>query len=228
MRGKRGQITVAAGVNGAGKSTILGRYIERSGGAYYNPDERTRALVASGMDAASANARSWQEGFDALRAAVDAGAHFSFETTLGGHSIIGELFRALALDRPVAVHYVGLSDVELHIRRVAARVARGGHDIPEARIRERFVASRENLLRLIGTKAAIRVWDNSEEDADGLPRPVEVLRIGDNQLLYPVTPTQLAATPGWAKAFVLRSIDVCALPAGLKKAVRAGRRSRQR
>lgn len=217
-------IIVAAGVNGAGKSTIIGKYIESAGGAYYNPDARTRALIEGGLSEEQANARSWQEGYDALRQAIDANASFIFETTLGGRSIAAELFRALALGRDLTIHYVGLADVDLHIRRVAARVRRGGHDIPEQKIRERFTTSRENLLSFIGTNASIRAWDNSEEDTDGRPRPVEVMRIQANRLLYPGTVRALAATPGWAKALVRRALDVCEEPAALKQ---AGRRTRR-
>jgi predicted ABC-type ATPase len=85
-----GEIIVAAGVNGAGKSTIIGHYIESAGGDYYNPDERTRALVAAGLSRDDANARSWHEGHDALKRAIDTGTTFIFETTLGGKSVAAE------------------------------------------------------------------------------------------------------------------------------------------
>lgn len=45
--------------------------------------------------------------------------------------------------------FVGLDLPERHIARVAARVARGGHDIPEGMIRARYDSSRKNLLRLM-------------------------------------------------------------------------------
>src|SRR5690606_18626324 len=138
-----------------------------AGGDYYNPDERTRAYIKAGLDPDDANSRAWQDGFDALKRAIDANASFTFETTLGGKSIVVELFRALALGRRLTIYYVGLESVDLHIRRVAARVRCGGHDIPAAKIRERFAHSRDNLLGFIGTRASIRAWDNSDEDESG-------------------------------------------------------------
>lgn len=214
-----GEIIAAAGVNGAGKSTIIGRYIESVGGNYYNPDERTRAFVKAGLSADDANGRSWQEGYEALRRAIDNGTTFTFETTLGGKSIVAELFRALARGRKLTIYYVGLESVELHLQRVAARVKHGGHDIPEAKIRERFTNSRENLLGFIGTQASIRIWDNSDEDEQGLPRPTDVLRIENNRLKYPNTLKTLNATPAWAKPLLACALEVCDLPAALKKAV---------
>jgi predicted ABC-type ATPase len=215
---RRGGIFVAAGVNGAGKSSIIGRYAQQNGAPYFNPDEHTRALVAAGLDPAQANARSWHEGFSALRHAIDHNLAFTFETTLGGHSMVAELLRALARGRPVTIYYVGLQGVDLHLRRVAARVKRGGHDIPEDKIRERYLSSRENLLRFIGTKASLRVWDNSQEDPAGLPNPVDVLSIEDNRLLYPHTVRALKETPAWAQPLVQRALEVCTLPAALKRA----------
>ena len=218
MPERGGEIIVAAGVNGAGKSTIIGQYAKNSGAAYFNPDERTRDYVKAGLDEVTANARSWQEGFDALKRAIDNNTSYTFETTLGGKSIMTELFRALARNRPVTIYFVGLNSVELHLRRVAARVKRGGHDIPREKIQERFVSSRENLLGFIGTQASLRVWDNSEEDPGGRPMPVDVLIIESNQLLYPDTVKALKATPTWAKPLVQRALEVCKVPAALKRA----------
>ncbi|MEW6168745.1 MAG: AAA family ATPase [Pseudomonadota bacterium] len=211
-----GEIIVAAGVNGAGKSTIVGRYVQDAGGAYYNPDERTRAYVEAGLSQDDANGRSWQDGYEALKRAIDTGTNFTFETPLGGKRIVAELFRALARGRGLTIYYVGLESVELHLQRVAARVRRGGHDIPAAKIRERFAHSRENLLGLIGTQASIRVWDNSEKDGHGLPRPVDVLGIESNRLKYPDTLKAVKATPSWAKPLVARALEVCDLPAALR------------
>jgi predicted ABC-type ATPase len=49
----------------------------------------------------------------------------------------------------VRIWFVGLSSPELHVQRVRLRVARGGHDIPEETIRERYDRSRINLIEMI-------------------------------------------------------------------------------
>ena len=56
--GSRGTITVLAGVNGAGKSSVAGAYIRQKGGDYYNPDEFTRSLLAQNPGLAPAEANS--------------------------------------------------------------------------------------------------------------------------------------------------------------------------
>ncbi|HEX7380924.1 MAG TPA: zeta toxin family protein [Nevskiaceae bacterium] len=193
-----GRITVAAGCNGAGKSTLLAPFIRAAGGAYYDPDRYAQALRAAGLDARHANVAAWHRGFAALTAAIDGDSDFVFETTLGGQRITAELLRALARGRQVVILYVGLDSADLHVRRVAERVARGGHDIPEALIRSRYDASRRNLLRFVGTAATLRVWDNSAQSPDGTPRARLLLDIRAGRLHLPAG-SEIAVLPAWIR-----------------------------
>lgn len=201
------QIFVAAGTNGAGKSSIAQPYIERFGGRYFNPDEVTRDLIDRGMPVADANAHAWQINFDMLRTAIDKGLNHAFETTLGGHSIALELMRALAMGRTVQMIYVGLETVDLHIERVAQRVSRGGHDIAEKKIRERFDRSRENLLAFIGTPAHIMVWDNSSPLVDGAPKPRHLATLNGRHLTLPPG-RPITSTPTWAQPLLARALQL--------------------
>ena len=75
---------------------------------------------------------------------------------------------------------MGLDSVERHIARVRSRVAQGGHDIPEDKIRARYAQSRLNLIRLLPRLTELLLYDNSEE-ADPrtgtAPAPGLVLRM---------------------------------------------------
>jgi predicted ABC-type ATPase len=207
LAAKAGRIIVAAGTNGAGKSSIVGPLIRVNGGSYYNPDEHTRELVKAGLPLQEANAQAWCIGYDALQHAVDRGVNFAFETTLGGDSITMELLRALAVGRRVVMLYVGLATVDLHIQRVAERVIRGGHGIPEDKIRQRFDSSRANLLKFIGTRAEIRVWDNSHQTADGSPAPCEIFRVQNRKLIIPRN-GDVSKTAGWAQPLVAKALSL--------------------
>lgn len=199
------RILVAAGANGAGKSSIVQAFLQAHGGAYFNPDEETKKWFARGMPEPEANAMAWRTNFDILRAAIDTDHSHAFETTLGGHSIPFELMRALAMGRRLAILFVGLSSVDLHLQRVAERVARGGHGIPDDKVRARFIRSRENLLSFIGTKADLRVWDNSEQSADGRPRPRLIFSITDQKLVLPPQHDPFAV-PAWVKPLLARAM----------------------
>ena len=97
------------------------------------------------------------------------------------------------------VWYVGLDTPERHIARVRARVARGGHDIPEARVRDRFDTSRLNLIRLLPRLTELVVYDNSAEadpQSGAAPEPLLVLRWARGKITESCA---LPLTPGWAK-----------------------------
>ena len=204
MAGRRPVLLVLAGVNGAGKSSIGGNVmLRRAGLAWFNPDTYTRLLVQDGMPLADANARAWQHGVDLLGRAVAAGENHAFETTLGGATMTQKI-AAAAATHDVLVWFCGLSSAEQHIARVAARVAAGGHDIPEAKIRERWVQAPLNLIALMPHLHGLRVFDNSAEAAPGsaVANPVLVLKVQQGEVEFPLALDDLAKTPAWAKPIV--------------------------
>ena len=213
MRKNPGKIVVVAGTNGAGKSVIAGEMTAAHRLAYLNPDELAKVLMATGKSREEANAIAWRFGYEGLRNAVDRNENFALETTLGGESIAAELHRAARLNREVHILYVGLSSVDLHIQRVHARVARGGHDIPEQKIRERYVKSMVNLLGLVGKIASLQVFDNSEESSTGVPRAKLVLRMKGKRIVEPDRRTLLLNTPDWAKPIVAKALRERGAPA---------------
>lgn len=205
---RRGRITVIAGVNGAGKSSVVGASIREMGGRYVDPDEEASALMAENrrLTQQEANALAWELSRRGLERAIERRQHFVFETTLGGRTISRLLTAALDTDLEVVMRYVGLDPAERHIARVKARVLLGGHDIPEARIRERYEASRENLVRLLPRLADLIVYDNSEErdPARGeAPAMVPLLRTARGCIQFLAPKEQI---PSWARPIVAAAI----------------------
>lgn len=204
----RPRIYVLAGVNGGGKSSIGGAALRDSGAKYYNPDETARELMTARPELTldEANAKAWRIGRALLERAIQERLDFSFETTLGGNTITRLLGNAARNGIEVVVWYVGLESPELHIERVAARVRKGGHSIPEDVIRERYKRSRLNLIQLLPFLAALRVYDNShhgEPEAGGLPEPRLVLHMVEGRILGP---EDLSQTPVWAKPIVAAAL----------------------
>ncbi len=194
-------ITVLAGVNGAGKSSIAGGFTENAHGGYFNPDTAAveiRALHPN-ISHALANGQAWQLGRALLEQAITEGRDYRFETTLGGRTIADLLERAARSGHRVNVWFCGLASPETHLARVARRVAQGGHDIPAGKIRERWNTSRENLIRLLPLLHHLRVYDNSTEadPAEGsTPRPVLWLEMKDRRI---TAPADLSGAPGWVQ-----------------------------
>lgn len=164
-------ITVIAGVNGAGKSSIFGSHIRQNGGEYFNPDEVTQQIIKNepALGATDANSRAWTMGRDFLAQAIALDLDHTFETTLGGKTITRMLLEAIDRGVEVRVLYCGLATAELHIKRVRQRVKRGGHDIPSDKIRARWDSSIGNLFLLGAQCSALTLFDNSKPFANDLP-----------------------------------------------------------
>jgi len=209
---ERARIYVLAGTNGAGKSSIAGATVRASGAEYFNPDEAAGTIRGSrpGMTQAEANSQAWFEGKRLLEKAIAERLDFAFETTLGGNSISRLLERALDARMEVRVWYAGLSSPELHVARVRARVAKGGHDIPDADIRRRYNLGRLNLIRLLPRLTELRVYDNSEEadPSSGVaPTPRLVLHQDAGRIM---NAGDLGSTPDWAKPIVAAAMKLAA------------------
>ena len=179
-------ISVLAGVNGAGKSSIAGESLRAAGTDWFNADEFVRSLQTQfpNRPLDEINSAIWSEGVRRLKRAIQENTDYTFETTLGGKTITNTLLDAIAAGTQLSIWYCGLASPELHIERVAARVARGGHDIPEALIRARYKQSMRNLCRLTPGLHELAVYDNSASlDESGRPRTRQLLHVVDGQLI---------------------------------------------
>lgn len=202
-------IYVLAGTNGAGKSSLMGSLLLQSGAEYFNPDLAALHIRSAnpGMSQEQANSAAWNEGKRLLERAIDQKVHFAFGTTLGGGTITNLLERALSQRIEVRIWYVGLEGVDRHIARVRSRVAHGGHDIPEERIRDRYVRSRLNLIRLLPRLTELLIFDNSIEadpHTGATPEPKLLLHLVQGKVRETCLLTEV---PGWAKPILAAALN---------------------
>jgi predicted ABC-type ATPase len=203
------RILVLAGVNGAGKSSLGGEIIRRSGLNYFNPDEAARRIQATTRcSIAEANGLAWEEGKRRLEAAINGRLNHAFESTLAGRTMPALLIDASRAEIEVLVWFVGLSSPEQHIARVRARVAAGGHDIPEEMIRKRWHASRRNVVDLMPHLAELQLFDNSaESEGQTIPEPRLLLRCDHRRIVAPAF-DELQNTPEWAKPIIAAALKL--------------------
>ena len=193
---------VLAGVNGVGKSSLLSRALTQRGLGWFNPDDYARELMRQGgCTQQQANAEAWTAGTKLLRNAISEGHDHAHETTLGGTSLPRMIARA-AETHEVHLWYCGLATPELHIARVQARVAAGGHAIDRERIRQRWTAAPRNLIELMPKLTALRVYDNSVTAAPGepIPEPELLIEVRQQVVRQPAADDleALTALPEWA------------------------------
>ena len=215
---RHGSIFVLAGCNGAGKTSIGGAALLESGVRFYNPDDAARNISSANAHLnppptmGEVNAAAWSQGRTLLERAIDRHLDFAFETTLGGQTMTELLERAAVEGLAVHVWFAGLDNVELHIERVRQRVTRGGHDIPRAKIVERYDSGRKNLVRLLPQLASVRLYDNSVQ-ADPrqgcTPAPRLLLHCVEWKIVSPTKlRSLLAETREWAKPIVAAALDL--------------------
>ena len=203
-------IAVLAGVNGAGKSSVAGGFLHKEGDIFFNPDTIAQQIrdLHPDIPPTLANAHAWQIGKSLLEQAIAEGRDYRFETTLGGRTIAQLLERAAKSGHRLHIWFCGLASADLHLKRVKSRVAHGGHDIPEAKIRERWTGSRENLIRLLPLIDHLRVYDNSTEanPAEGQrPRPILLLEMQRSKI---TAPADLSGAPDWAQPIIAAAIHL--------------------
>lgn len=153
-------IQVFAGPNGSGKSTITAGIPVV--GIYINADEIQRQLQCTALEAAQ-NAERTRE------YCLANGLDFTMETVLSTPRNIDLIRRAKEQGYYVIVFFVLTCHPDINVQRVADRVARGGHDVPEEKIRSRYVRSLKNLPQLLDLCDELYVFDNSFSRGAGEP-----------------------------------------------------------
>lgn len=158
-------VIVIGGPNGAGKSTCAAEFLphEFDVRQFVNAD-----VIASGLSAFAPETVALHAGRIMLARLDELAAQrqdFAFETTLSARTHARFLRRLQAEGYRVEVYYVRLESPDLAVLRVAARVRRGGHAIPEETIRRRYWRGLVNLMELYRPPADSWVLcDNSGEE----------------------------------------------------------------
>ncbi|UUO07406.1 zeta toxin family protein [Blastopirellula sp. J2-11] len=141
-------VIVIAGPNGAGKST-LAPYLLRD---HLRVREFVNAdVIAQGLSAYAPEGAAFEAGRIMLARLHELAAmrkSFALETTLASRSYARWLKELKTSGFESHLVFVWLPDEETAIERVAARVARGGHNIPEGTIRRRYQSGLKNLFNL--------------------------------------------------------------------------------
>jgi predicted ABC-type ATPase len=182
---KRPIIVAIAGPNGAGKTTFCRSQLANAGLRIVNTDEIARVM---GMDAYAAAAVAGA----IRRQLVEARESFAFETVFSDPvgDKLGFLESAGASGYTVLLCFIGIGGPEVSVKRVAQRVAQGGHDVPGKKLAERYPRTLMNLKRAIRVLEHVWVLDN--DDLRKPYRRVAVFEKGRRVYLSRNTPGWLA------------------------------------
>lgn len=92
---------------------------------------------------------------------LEAGISFSLETVMSHPGKVDFMARARQSGYRVYLYYVSTQSPEINIGRVRTRVQEGGHDVPENKVRERYVRSLQNLYEAVKQSDRAYFFDNS-------------------------------------------------------------------
>jgi len=163
-RKRQPRCIVIAGPNGAGKTTFARRYLPNNARVihFVNAD-----LIAAGLSplkpelASIAAARTVLAEIDRL---AKARADFAFESTLSGRTYVRRLKSWRRSGYRVEIMYLKLKSPQLALRRVAARVRQGGHDVPRADVLRRYARGLRNFEMIYRPLAdSWAIYENSGE-----------------------------------------------------------------
>lgn len=86
---------------------------------------------------------------------------FTVETVMSHPGKLDFIRAAKSKGFRVYLYYVSTSSPDINVGRVATRVQRGGHDVPEDKIRSRYVRSLKNLRQAVLLSDRAYIFDNS-------------------------------------------------------------------
>ena len=162
---------IISGCNGAGKTTasytVLPEVLDCK--EFVNADEIARGLSPFNPESVAIEAgRLMLQRIEDLLSKEES---FSIETTLATKSYINLVRRAQEKGYTVRLLFFWLNSPDLALQRIAERVAKGGHNIPEPIVRRRYVTGISNLFRLfMSVVDSWEIYDNSKYPAIQIAR----------------------------------------------------------
>ena len=206
------QLWIVAGPNGAGETTSVQKepiasILPRV--PFFNPDDRTlqklRAEGFKGFADAPFDIQtrlfieSANEVFNELKIVLDSGQSVGVETVLSSEKYRPLVETVNACDGIFCLIYVALSSPDISRRRIAARVQRGGHGVPEAKIALRWQRSLDYLPWFARRATSFWVVDNSDSNRANAPKLLASGKNGRLEFLnsdaFPEMKAALASLP---------------------------------
>jgi predicted ABC-type ATPase len=139
---------VIAGPNGCGKTTFAREFLskELSVDHFINAD-----LIASGLSPLKPDLAAIAAGrimLTEIERLIRAHENFSFESTLSGRAHAARLAQMKAAGYRIEIVFLKIKSPQLALRRIAARVRQGGHNIPRMDVLRRFERSWTNFYTI--------------------------------------------------------------------------------
>ncbi len=158
------KIIIIAGPNGAGKTTFAREFLPNEAGCpiFINAD-----LIAAGLSPFQPTIAAIKAGrlmLEEIKSHAQRGDSFAFETTLSGRGYLEMIRLWRKQSYQIKLLFLSLANPEEAVARVAARVAQGGHHVPDDVVCRRFVSGLNNFQTIYRFEVDFWHWyDNSND-----------------------------------------------------------------
>lgn len=127
---------------------------------------------------------------------MELGETFSFETVMSGSDKLRLLDQALEKGYRIYLYFVCTEDPSINIDRVADRVEKQGHFVPDNLVTTRYARTLDNLVPVLAKTRRAYLFDNSGQAPRWVAEQDE-----DGNFIF-----GRAAIPAWFREYVLRRL----------------------
>ena len=180
----RPKLYIIGGPNGSGKTTFAKEFLPNYADCYefVNAD-----LIASGLSPFQPERAAIEAGrlmMEKMHSLAESRVDFAIETTLSGKAYVHFLQDLKSKGYKIHLFFLWIRSIEIALERIAGRVRRGGHNIPENIVQRRFNKGIYNLFNIY--RPLLDYWAVFDNSGD-LPSMIvseesSRLKIFDNEL----------------------------------------------
>ena len=157
-------IYLFAGPNGSGKSSVIANYISFYGlddVEYICPNIYASELFGAINDIYERYGKAMDFAEYKRERLLKEGKSMIIETVLSRSDKLDFVKKAKISGYKIASIFVSTESADINCARVKRRVSEGGHDVPEEKIRSRYIKSMDNLPLLSELSDELYVYNNS-------------------------------------------------------------------
>lgn len=146
--------TIIAGVDGCGKSSLLGVLSTEIDNIGKIVDiEKTISCIGNVIE-------NDEKAIIVITEYLEKGICFTQETTLSGKKILNNIKRAIKKDYYIRLYYVGLNSMEESLLRIENYVKKGGHNLDIKAVENQYLKRFDDLMLILPYCNEATFYDN--------------------------------------------------------------------